>query len=270
MIRSHSEERGHSPMSDLDGRVAIVTGGAQGIGLGCCQCLAEQGATVVVADIKAELAEASAATLSPAGFGIELDVRSAESCASMVAKIMERYDRIDILVNNAGVGPRPAPVQDTTEEEYDRVMDVNVRGLFLVTRTVVPILLERGAGRIINISSVVGITGKGFVLPYTASKHAVMGITQGLAEELAPAGITVNTVCPGILETELHTAVVSQMSRLQGSTVEEGWQYFQDMIPLGRFQEPRDIGEMVAFLASDRARNMTGSAHLVDGGVEMH
>lgn len=257
-------------MGDLDERVVIVTGGARGIGFGCCECLAEAGATVLVADIDEAQGKASAAKLGGRAVAVAHDVRRSESSEKLVALAMERFGRIDVLVNNAGVGPRPAPVQDTSEEEYDRVMDVNVRGVFLTTRAVVPVLLSQGTGRIINISSVVGQTGKGMVLPYTASKHAIVGITQGLAEELAAHGITVNTVCPGVVETDLHSAVVPGFASLQGTTVEQGWDWFRAKIPLQRFQTARDIGEMVAFLACDRARNITGAAFNVDGGWEMH
>jgi NAD(P)-dependent dehydrogenase (short-subunit alcohol dehydrogenase family) len=253
---------------DLDGRVVIVTGGARGIGLGACECLAEAGAAVVVADIDEDAARASAARLEGA-IAIGHDVRRAASSEALVERVMDELGRIDVLVNNAGVGPRPAPVQDTSEEEYDRVMDVNVRGVFLTTRAVVPVLLEQGAGRIINMSSVVGHRGRAMVLPYSASKHAIVGITQGLAEELAPT-ITVNSVHPGVVETELHSAVVPAFAEMQGTTVEGGWDWFRGQIPLDRFQTPRDIGEMVAFLASDRARNITGAAFSVDGGWSMH
>jgi NAD(P)-dependent dehydrogenase (short-subunit alcohol dehydrogenase family) len=253
----------------LEGRVAIVTGGAAGIGLGCVQCLAEDGASVVIADIDQPGAEESARQVGGDVIAIAHDVRRAQSSADLVQQTMERFGRIDVLVNNAGVGPRPAPIQDTSEEEYDRVMDVNVRGMFLTTRAVVPVLLKQESGRIINISSVVGQTGKAMVFPYTASKHAIIGVTQGLAEELAP-NITVNAVCPGVVKTALHSAVVPGFAALTGVTEEESWDWFRAKIPLGRFQEPRDLGAMVAFLASDRARNITGAAFNVDGGWEMH
>jgi NAD(P)-dependent dehydrogenase (short-subunit alcohol dehydrogenase family) len=258
-------------MGDLDGRVAIVTGGARGIGLGCAECLSAAGAAVVISDIDGERAKASTEGLGGPAIGVEHDVRKADSCAALVDATLAEYGQIDILVNNAGVGPRPTPVQDLTEEEYDRVMDVNARGVFLTTRAVVPHLIERGTGgRIINVSSIVGQSGFGMVLQYVASKFAVTGMTQSLAHEMAPHGVTVNSIHPGILATELHTAVVKQFSAMQGQTEEEGWEWFRGRIPLGRFQTPTDIGEMVAFLASDRAQNITGAAFNVDGGWEMH
>ena len=149
-------------------------------------------------------------------------------------------------------------------------MNINGRGVFLTTRAFTAAMIERGSGRIINISSIVGQTGFAMVLPYVASKFAVVGMTHSLAAELAPHDITVNSIHPGVLETDLHSAVVEAFSRLQGMTIDEAWDWFRARIPLGRFQTPADIGEMASFLASDRARNITGAAFNVDGGWEMH
>lgn len=257
-------------MSDLDGRVAVVTGGARGIGLGCAECLSAAGAAVVIADIDFAQAQKSADALAGRLLAVEHDVRDGKSAVALAAKTNEAYGHTDILVNNAGVGPKPGPVQDTTDEEYDRVMNTNGRGLFLTTRAFVQGMIDQGSGRIINISSIVGQTGFGMVLPYVASKFAVTGMTQSLAAELAPHDITVNSIHPGILATDLHTAVVKSFSQIQGQSEEEAWEWFRGRIPLGRFQTPRDIGEMAAFLASDRAQNITGAAFNVDGGWEMH
>jgi NAD(P)-dependent dehydrogenase (short-subunit alcohol dehydrogenase family) len=257
-------------MGDLEGRVAIVTGGAKGIGLGCCEVLAEAGACVVIADIDQEGAESSAKKIGSNAMAVKHDVRKADSARELVERTKKKHGRIDILVNNAGVGPNPAPIQDLTEEEYDRVLDINLRGVFLTTRAVVPSLIDQGSGRVINVSSIVGQSGFAMVLHYVASKFAVIGVTQSLAHELAAHGITANAVCPGIVETDLHSRVVEQFAGIQGTTVEEGWDYFRNRIPLHRFQTPRDLGEMVAFLASDRAKNITGATFNVDGGWEMH
>jgi len=256
-------------MGDLGGRVAVVTGGARGIGLGICECLSEAGASVVISDIDAAQARISSKGLPGPVIAVEHDVREADSAAALLAATVSAFGRVDILVNNAGVGPHPAPVQDLTETEYDRVMDINARGVFLTTRAFVPALIAQGSGRVINLSSIVGQKGVGMVLPYVASKFAVRGMTQTLAHELAPYGITVNAICPGIIATELHTAVVGGFSHLSGTSVEESWQWFRDRIPLVRFQTPRDMGEMAAFLASDRAKNITGASFNVDGGWQM-
>ena len=256
-------------MGDLEGRVAVVTGGARGIGLGCCECLSAAGAAVVVADIDGAEAQKSAEGLRNA-VAVEHDVRSADSCKALLEATLDAFKRVDILVNNAGVGPRPSPVQDLTEEEWDRVMDVNARGVFLTTRAFVPSLIAQKTGRIINISSIVGQSGFGMVIHYVASKFAVTGMTQSLAHELAPHDITVNSIHPGILVTDLHSAVVKAFSALMGQDEQATWDWFMSRIPLQRFQTPKDIGEMAAFLASDRAKNITGASFNVDGGWEMH
>lgn len=256
-------------MGDLDGRVAVVTGGARGIGFGCCEALSAAGASIVIADIDSSQGEVAAKELAGPAVAIGHDVRSAQSATALRNATHEAFGRVDILVNNAGVGPRPAPIQDLTEEEYDRVMDINARGTFLTTRAFVPDLIAQESGRIINVSSIVGQKGFGMVLPYVASKFAVRGMTHTLAFELAPYNVTVNAILPGIVVTDLHSSVVGQFATMQHTTEEEGWDFFRSRIPLARFQTPRDLGEMAAFLASDRAKNITGASFNVDGGWQM-
>jgi NAD(P)-dependent dehydrogenase (short-subunit alcohol dehydrogenase family) len=257
-------------MGDLSGKVAVVTGGARGIGLGIAECLSEAGASVVISDIDQAESEKAVKTLPGPAVAIKHDVRDGASAVNLEKETKKKFGRVDILVNNAGVGPKPGPIQHTTDEEYDRVMNINGRGLFLTTRAFVQGMIDQKSGRIINISSIVGQTGFAMVLPYVASKFAVTGMTHSMASELAPHNITVNSIHPGILATELHSAVVAAFSKLQGQKEEDTWNWFKANIPLGRFQTPRDIGEMAAFLASDRAHNITGAAFNVDGGWEMH
>lgn len=258
-------------MSDLDGKVAVVTGGAGGIGRGIAGALAEDGAAVVIADIDLGKAQAAADALGGQALAVEHDVTQAASSEALDAAIQERFGRLDIIVNNAGVGPKPGPLVDLTEEEWDRVMDINARGVFLTTRALVGRLIEQRSGRIINISSVVGQTGTAMITQYAASKFAVTGMTQCLAAELAPNGITANCICPGILATELMDAgVVPQFGALIGQSREQTWDTLKATIPLGRFQTPADIGAMAAYLASDKAKNITGASFNVDGGSEMH
>ncbi|MES2356079.1 MAG: 3-oxoacyl-ACP reductase family protein [Pseudomonadota bacterium] len=257
-------------MSDLTGKIAVVTGAARGIGQGIAEQMSANGASVVIADIDIDEATKCAAALPGSAIAIRHDVRDSASAVALAAQVIEKYGHVDILVNNAGVGPKPGPVQFTTEEEYDRVMDINAKGLFLTTKAFVQKMIDRKSGRIINISSIVGQSGFAMVLPYVASKFAVTGMTQSLAQELAPYNITVNSIHPGIIVTDLHSTVVKQFALLQGQTEDETWAWFKSRIPLGRFQTPTDIGEMAAFLASDRAKNITGAAFNVDGGWEMH
>lgn len=258
-------------MADLGGKVAVVTGGAGGIGGGIAKALSDAGAAVVLADLDAQGARKVAAGLSTETFVVEHDVRRAESSTELDAAVQERFGRLDIIVNNAGVGPNPGPLVDMTEAEWDRVMDINARGVFLTTRALAPRLISQGSGRIINIASVVGQTGTAMITQYAASKFAVIGMTQCMAAEFAPHGITANNICPGIVVTELMDAgVVPQFGALVGQSTAETWNSLKATIPLGRFQTPADVGAVAAFLSSDQAQNITGASFNVDGGSEMH
>ncbi|MGW0330223.1 SDR family NAD(P)-dependent oxidoreductase [Nocardia sp. NPDC003183] len=257
-------------MHDLENQVAIVTGGAAGIGYGCARKLQIAGASVIIADINLKAAQDSAGKLGSRTHAIELDVTDPDSARNLVELTLSRFEKIDILVNNAGVGPRLAPIQELSDEEFERVMSINVTGTFNSTRAVVPTLISQGSGRIINISSIMGQTGAPNACHYTASKHAVIGLTRALAHELAKYDVTVNAICPGVIATELHTAVVKGISASQGTAEDSTWEWFREQIPLGRFQTPDDIGELVAFLASTRAKNITGTQIGVDGGWAMH
>ena len=258
-------------MTGLQGKVAVVTGGASGIGEGIATALSDAGAAVAIADIDLERAQATAEHLRNDAFAVEHDVRSAESATALDLAIQDRFGRLDIVVNNAGVGPNPGPIVEMTEAEWDRVMDINARGVFLTTRALAPRLIAQKSGRIINICSVVGETGVAMIVQYAASKFAVRGMTQCLAAELAPYGITANNICPGIVVTELMDAgVVPQFGALAGQTSEQAWESLRATIPLGRFQTPADIGAVATFLASEAAQNITGASFNVDGGAEMH
>jgi meso-butanediol dehydrogenase/(S,S)-butanediol dehydrogenase/diacetyl reductase len=260
-------------MGEVDGRVVIVTGGGNGIGRATCRLFGAGGAKVVVADIQQGAAqEVADEIVADGGSAIAVlhDVRDLGSSEALAARTVEEFGTIDVLVNNAGVGPHPGPFQDMPESEYDRVMDINAKGLFLVTKAIAPTLISQGSGRIINISSVVGKKASPFIAPYAMSKWAVIGFTQCIARELAPTGITVNAVCPGVIRTPLHEGVVSDLTELRQEDEDAVWGFFLDRIPMGHLQEPEDIGEMVLFLASDRARNITGSSFNVNGGMELH
>jgi NAD(P)-dependent dehydrogenase (short-subunit alcohol dehydrogenase family) len=233
--------------------------------------LADYGAAVAVCDVDEAGAGAVADRIGSANgssIAVRQDVRSLDSGREMVAAVERALGPIDILVNNAGVSRR-VPVLELDEAEWDRLMSVNVKGVLFTTQAVLPGMLARKYGRIVNMSSVVGKEAYPGFLHYCTSKFAVIGMTQGLAKELAPEDITVNAVCPGIVETPLHDAVVAQMADGAGVSVDEAWANFVGSIPLGRPQSVTDVAEMVAFLASDKARNITGSAFNVAGGMEM-
>jgi NAD(P)-dependent dehydrogenase (short-subunit alcohol dehydrogenase family) len=250
-------------MSSLDGRVALVTGGASGIGRGIVEALARAGADVVIADLDGDLARGVAAEVG--GRGAQVDVTSERS----VARLIDEVGVVDILVNNAGVS-KSIPFVELDEHEWDRVFDVNVKGVFLACRAVVPQMIERRAGKIINVASMVGKEAIPLFVHYSASKFAVIGLTQGLAKELAEFDINVNAVCPGVVRTPLWEPLLDQLSANKGITREEAFGEFIAGIPLARPQTPEDIGEVVAFLASDKARNMTGQGINVTGGMQLH
>jgi meso-butanediol dehydrogenase / (S,S)-butanediol dehydrogenase / diacetyl reductase len=242
---------------DLDGRVAVVTGGARGIGRGIVDALAARGAEVVAAD------------LDPVEEAVRVDVTDEASVRELVRDVIDRHGQLDILVNNAGVS-RSVPFVDIDEAEWDRVFNVNVKGVYLACRAVVPHMMERRYGKIVNISSMVGKEAIPLFVHYSASKFAVIGLTQGLAKEMAPYDVNVNAVCPGVVKTPLWEPLLDQLSATKGISRDEAFDEFVSGIPLGRPQEPEDIGEVVAFLASDRARNMTGQGVNVTGGMQLH
>jgi meso-butanediol dehydrogenase/(S,S)-butanediol dehydrogenase/diacetyl reductase len=254
-------------MGELDGKVALVTGAASGIGLGIATVLAREGAELVLTDL--DLAAMQRVADDLGGIALRHDVTSWASCEAVVAETLDRLGCIDVLVCNAGVS-KSVPFHELTEQEWDRVNDVNAKGVFLCCRAVVPHMMERRAGRIVNISSMVGKEAIPTFVHYCASKFAVIGLTQGLAKELAPYDVNVNAVCPGVVRTALWEPLLDQLSANKGISRDEAWQEFVAGIPLGRPQEVEDIGEVVAFLASHRSHNMTGQGINVTGGMQLH
>ncbi len=252
---------------DLSGRVALITGAGSGIGLGIARVLARHGAELVLSDL--DEARVSEAAQELGATALQHDVTSWVSSRRAVEDTIARHGHLDVLVNNAGVS-KSVPFHELDEAEWDRVHNVNVKGVFLTTRAVVPHMMARRAGSIISISSMVGKEAIPLFVHYSASKFAVIGMTQGLAKEMAPYDVRVNAVCPGVVRTPLWEPLLNQLAENKGITRDEAWQEFVDPIPLGRPQEPEDIGEAVAFLASDRARNMTGQGINVTGGMQLH
>ncbi len=258
--------------SDLQDRVVLVTGGGSGIGRGIARVLADHGAVVVVTDLKLDGARAVVAEIDSGGrrsMALHHDVTNWSSCHDVARRACERFGRIDVLVNNAGVS-KSVPFHLLDEAEWDRVNDVNAKGVFMMTHAVVEPMMERRSGKIVNISSMVGRDAIPLFVHYCASKFAVVGMTQALAKELAPYNINVNAVCPGVLRTPLWEPLLDQLSATKHITREEAFAEFVAGIPLGRPQDPEDIGEAVAFLASDRARQVTGVSFHVSGGQVMN
>ncbi len=258
---------------ELKDAVAIVTGAARGIGRGIAQELAREGVQIVAADLPSVQDDMEATRALVEGEGaqallIHCDVRDWSQISAMVQATLDRFGRIDILVNNAGV-IGVAPVAAMSEEEWDRVLDVNLKATFLCCKAVAPHMTERRSGRIINMSSQAGKRGQAALSHYCASKWGIIGFTQALARELGPSNITVNAVCPGEVDTAMwRETLLPAIAMGQGGTPEEAWQgWIQERVPLGRPQTVEDIAEAVVFLC--RAENITGESINVTGGSEM-
>jgi meso-butanediol dehydrogenase/(S,S)-butanediol dehydrogenase/diacetyl reductase len=258
-------------MKGLAGKVVLVTGGASGTGAGIAQIFAQFGSKVAIGDLHKEPAEALAKELAPIGgngngvLGIQLDVTDRASTDDAVSRIEAELGPIDVLVNNAGVSSAAAFL-DITDEEFSRLINVNLRGVFVVTQRVLPGMLERGNGRVINISSTAGKEGLPGLAHYCASKFAVIGVTQSLAKEVATSGVTINAVCPGVVRSPLYDDPDTGILRQMG---ESAWDQFIGGIPLGRPQTPEDIGHACAYLASEYGANVTGEALNVSGAHQV-
>ena len=263
-------------MGRLDNKVALVTGSARGIGKGIATVLAREGATVIVADLLSDLAGETAAELGNeygvSTLALEMDVTSEDSIASSVEKAISEFGGIDILVNNAGVPPDNFGV-DETEADWDRCYEVNLKGIWKVTSAVAPHFKERGGGKIVNIASIAGRLGGGMA-SYSASKAGAISITQSQAAELGRFNINVNAICPGLLWTDLWRQIEGMFAGDHTEEVVDKRERFEAVIasnmPLGREQKPEDIGNAVAFFASDEANNITGQSLNVDGGMRMN
>ena len=250
----------------LKTKVSIITGAAQGIGLATALKFAEEGATVVVCDLRAEGVDAAVAAVNarsaalqgaagPQALGFALDVTDREALDAMVAAVMKRLGRIDVLVNNAGI-TKDARLQKMTVAQFDAVIDVNLRGVFHATQAVLEPMLAQGSGVILNASSVVGIYGNFGQTNYAASKFGVIGFTKTWSRELGPKGIRVNAVAPGFVETPILATVPEKVL-----------QHMRDQVPLHRLGRPEEIANVYAFLASDEASYINGAVIEVSGGM---
>jgi 3-oxoacyl-[acyl-carrier protein] reductase len=240
----------------LEGRVAIVTGGAQGLGRAMLHRLAAEGAHGVAADRQFEKAQAVASEVG--GLAVEVDVADPDSCRRMVAETVERFGRVDALVNNAAIFStiRMKPFEQIEPDEWRRVLDVNLNGPFWCAQAVAPVMRTQARGAIVNMSSATVLFGRPNYVHYVASKAALVGMTRALANELGASGITVNAVMPGVVMTEIARETV---------TPEQHAQLVQEQA-VPEPVTPDDIAAAVAFLVSDDARHMTGQTVVVDGG----
>lgn len=260
---------------DLHGRVAVVTGAAKGMGGPICRALSEEGARLVMAGRDMEALESHAAGLArdfPEGdrIVVRCDVTEEADTTAMAAAALDRFGRIDILVNTAGViGPIETPARDYPVEDFRFVIGVNIVGTFLPSKAVIPALIENGGGRIINIAGTSGLRGYRNRVGYSASKWGVRGLTRTLALELGPHDITVNAICPNVTNGARMDKIVSGKAERLGKTFDEVYADFASQTALGRFIDEDDIAEAVRFLASDRARNITGHDIVVDAGWDV-
>jgi NAD(P)-dependent dehydrogenase (short-subunit alcohol dehydrogenase family) len=256
-------------VNGLTGKVALVTGGGSGIGAAIAWVLADAGALVAIGDLDGGTAAAVAGGLPGTApkLGVRLDVTDRDATDQAVTQVEQDLGPVEVLVNNAGISS-VAPFLDISDQDWDRLMGVNLRGVLVVTQRVLPAMLQRRSGRIINISSMAGKEGLPNLAHYCATKFGVIGLTQSLAKEVAAHNVTVNAVCPGVVRTPLWDDPDTGILRRLGG--ETGWQAFLSGIPLGRPQSAEDIGHACAYLASGLAGNITGEALNVSGGQQMH
>jgi len=245
-------------MSHEPCRVAVITGGARGIGYATADVLARDGHAVVIADIDPGAGEDAAERLRAAGrsaLSVPTDVADRASVEAMVRTLLERLGRIDVLVNNAGIAGRVAPLHEVTEQEWDTLIAIDLKSVYLCCRAVLPHMLERQRGAIINVASVAGKEGNPNMVPYSTAKAGIIGLTKAVAKEVAQRGVRVNAVAPATAETDI-------LKTLSPEAID----YMKSRIPMGRFCRVEEIAEVIAFLASDKASFVTGQTYDVSGG----
>lgn len=247
-------------MTGLDAKVAIVTGAARGIGAAIARALDARGATVVVADVSGD-ENALAAELTN-GLGMHCDVAIEEDVEAMIAQTVERFGRLDVLCNNAGIDGELGPLSETSTANFDRVVDVNMRGVFFGMRQAIPAMITGGGGSIVNIASIAGVVAFAGTSAYAASKAGVIGLTRVAALEYGAAGVRVNAILPGVIATQMLVDLRHADPATYQIIVDDG----ESMAAQKRLGRPEEIGSVAAFLASDEASFVTGAAIPVDGG----
>ncbi len=246
----------------LDGKVSIITGGSSGIGRCTALSFAGEDAKVVVADVNVEGGKETVALIEESGgdaLFVQTDVSRTSQVQGMVRSAIERYGKLDLLINVAGRQVETPPLVDVTEEEWDMVMDINVKGVFLCSKYAIPRMLEVGGGAIVNVASINALLGSTFSVPYSVSKAGVVQLTRTASSQYAAYGIRSNCVLPGLIDTPGSQAVEGA-----AGTFDE----YVSGIPLGRAGWPEDVARLILYLASDDAAFVTGSAYVIDGGDE--
>jgi 3-oxoacyl-[acyl-carrier protein] reductase len=250
---------GENRSKRLEGKRAIVTGGASGFGAGIARRFAEEGARVIVADLNGDAARTLASELGDADLGVKVDVSSAADVAALAEAANRLLGGVDIVVNNAGVGHTPQPLDELSDDAFDRIAAVNMRAIYLMSKAFVPAMKTQGSGAILNIASTGGVSPRPNLTWYNASKGWVITATRAMAVELAPFQVRVNALNPVAGDTPL-------LKTFMGADTPEVRAKFLASIPIGRFSTPEDMGAAAAFLCSDDASMITGVAMEVDGG----
>ena len=247
-------------------KVALITGGGGGIGQAAGLAFAQAGASVLVVDLNAEAAAATAAMIRSAGGAAEsfsADVSRASEVQAYVARALETFGRLDFFFNNAGIEGVIAPTIDYPEEVFDRVLAVNLKGVFLGLKYVLPHLIQQGSGAVINMASVAGVVGSAGMSAYSASKHAIIGLTRTAAAEVARSGVRVNAVCASAVETRMINSLEKMINPENPQAVHA---QFVARNPMGRYCQPEEVAQVVVYLASPAASFVNGIAMMVDGG----
>ena len=242
----------------LKDKVAIVTGAARGIGRATAERLAREGAKVVLADVAMDEVQGAADELVAEGLtacAVRADVTRREDVAAMVRAAEETFGPVDILVNNAGIGGRAAPIEEQSDEDWDTMMAIDLKSVYLGCQAVIPRMKERGAGRIVNVASIAGKEGNPNMVPYSTAKAGVIGLTKALAKEVARHGVYVNAISPAVIET----AILDQLTPAQV-------EYMVQRIPLGRTGRPEEVAALICWLASDECTFTTGQCIDISGG----
>lgn len=251
---------------DFTGKVALVTGGGNGIGKAAVEAYSKAGAKVVVVDRDGAAAAAVAAAVKLANgdaISVEADVTKSADVAGYVKAALDQYGTIDCFFNNAGIEGEIKPVVDYDDDMFDAIMNVNVKGVYLGMKHVMPVMMKAGSGAIVNTASVAGITGTPNMPAYCASKHAVIGLTKVASGEVARAGVRVNCVCPGPVATRMIESVQAQIMPDDPAKARSN---YEAALPTGRYTEPEEIADAVLFLTSDHTKNVTGTQFVVDSG----
>jgi len=251
-------------MKELEDKVALVTGGSSGIGRAASLVFVREAAKVVIADIQVNGGEETVWMIKEAGgeaIFVKTDVSKGDQVEALIKKAVETYGRLDCAFNNAGVEAAQALalLVDSPEEEFDRLISINLKGVWLCMKYEIPEMLKQGGGAIVNTSSVAGLVGFQLSAPYVASKHGVVGLTKAAALDYAKAGIRVNAICPGVTRTPLLDALIGGEAELEAQIV--------GVHPIGRIAKPEEIAEVAVWLCSDKASFVTGHAMAVDGGL---